>query len=80
MFKKYVFGGKVVIETLYKEITLKVKEATKNGQKFRVKEYGAMNRKTQVKGDLYLVANIILPAVESLAKDLKALMEEKLPQ
>lgn len=78
--KTALFGGKVVIETLYKEITLKVKEDTKNGQKFRVKEYGALNRKTQVKGDLYLVANIILPPLESLDKDLKALMEEKLPQ
>ncbi len=77
--KTALFGGKVVVETLYKEITLKVKEDTKNGQKFRVKEYGALNRKTQVKGDLYLVANIILPALESLDSELKALLETKLP-
>lgn len=77
--KTALFGGKVVIETLYKEITLKVKEDTKNGQKFRVKEYGALNRKTQAKGDLYLVANIILPALNSLDEELKQLMETKLP-
>jgi curved DNA-binding protein len=77
--KTALFGGKIVIETLYKEITLKVKEDTKNGQKFRVKEYGALNRKTQVKGDLYLVANIILPSLESLDSDLKALLDAKLP-
>lgn len=77
--KTALFGGKVVVETLYKEITLKVKNDTKNGQKFRVKEYGALNRKTQVKGDLYLVANIILPLLASLDSDLVALMEEKLP-
>lgn len=77
--KTALFGGKVIVDTLYKEITLKVKEDTKNGQKFRVKEYGALNRKTQVKGDLYLVANIILPSLESLDKELKALMEAKLP-
>ena len=45
--KTALFGGKVIVDTLYKEITLKVKEDTKNGQKFRVKEYGALNRKTQ---------------------------------
>ena len=77
--KTALFGGKIVIETLYKGITLKVKEDTKNGQKFRVKEYGALNRKTQVKGDLYLVANIILPSLESLDSDLKALLDAKLP-
>ncbi len=77
--KTALFGGKVVVETLYKEITLKVKEDTKNGQKFRVKEYGALNRKTQVKGDLYLVANIILPPLESLDPELKALLDAKLP-
>ena len=76
--KTALFGGKIVVETLYKEITLKVKEDTKNGQKFRVKEYGALNRKTQVKGDLYLVANIILPSLDSLDSGLRAMMEEKL--
>lgn len=76
--KTALFGGKVAVDTLYKEITLKVKEDTKNGQKFRVKEYGALNRKTQIKGDLYLVANIILPSVASLDKELKAMMEDKL--
>ncbi len=77
--KTALFGGKVVVDTLYKEITLKVKENTKNNQKFRVKEYGVMDRKTQVKGDLYLKANIILPQLEELDSELKELMETKLP-
>ena len=77
--KTALFGGKVIVDTLYKEITLKVKEDTKNGQKFRVKEYGAVNRKTQVKGDLYLIANIILPPLASLDEGLRASMEAKLP-
>ena len=78
--KHALFGGKVKVETLYKEITLKVKAGTKNNQKFRVKEYGAMNRKAGTKGDLYLKANIIVPSIESLDKDLVKLMEEKLPE
>ncbi len=77
--KTALFGGKIAVDTLYKEITLKVKEDTKNGQKFRVKEYGALNRKTQSKGDLYLVANIVLPPLASLDSSLKALMESTLP-
>ena len=77
--KTALFGGKIVVDTLHKEITLKVKEDTKNGQKFRVKEYGALNRKTQTKGDLYLVANIVIPPLASLDSALKAMMEENLP-
>jgi len=38
-----------------------------------------MNRKAGTKGDLYLKANIILPSVEDMDKDLVKLMEEKLP-
>lgn len=77
--KTALFGGKIAVDTLYKEITLKVKEDTKNGQKFRVKEYGALNRKTQIKGDLYLLANVVLPPLDSLDRDLRASMEAKLP-
>jgi curved DNA-binding protein len=78
--KSALFGGKVKVETLYKEITLKVKAGTKNNQKFRVKEYGSMNRKAGTKGDLYLKANIIVPSIEDLDEDLVKLMEEKLPE
>ncbi|WP_263833034.1 DnaJ C-terminal domain-containing protein [Sulfurospirillum oryzae] len=77
--KTALFGGKIAVDTLYKEITLKVKEDTKNGQKFRVKEYGALNRKNQNKGDLYLVANIVLPPIASLDSALKTMMEANLP-
>ncbi len=78
--KTALFGGKVSVSTPYKEVTLKVKENTKNGQKFRVKGYGVENRKTHTKGDLYLKANIVLPDVNSLDEDLKETMKEKLPE
>jgi curved DNA-binding protein len=77
--KTALFGGKIAVATLEKEITLKVGENTKPGQKFRVKGYGVINRKTGEKGDLYLKANIILPAVESLDDSLVQMMKEKLP-
>ena len=75
-----LFGEKIAIETLEKEIKLKVPANTKNGQRFRVKEMGAMNRKTKVRGNLYLRANILLPKVEELDEDLVELMKEKLPK
>ena len=75
-----LFGDKIAIQTLEKEIKLKVPKNTKNGQRFRVKEMGAMNRKTKVRGDLYLKANIILPKVDELDEDLVTIMKEKLPK
>ncbi|QOY55191.1 J domain-containing protein [Candidatus Sulfurimonas marisnigri] len=75
-----LFGEKISIQTLEKEIKLKVPQNTKNGQRFRVKEMGAMNRKTSVRGNLYLEANIVLPKVDDLDEDLVELMKEKLPK
>lgn len=78
--KAALFGDKIAIQTLEKEIKLKISQNTKNGQRFRVKEMGVMNRKTKVRGNLYLEANIILPNVDDLDEDLVELMKEKLPQ
>ena len=78
--KTALFGGKIEIKTIHKDITLKVPTNTKQNQKFRVKELGVFNRKADAKGDLYLKANIILPKVEDLDEDLIAMLEEKLPQ
>lgn len=76
--KEALFGGKIAINTPEKEVSLKVPKNTKNGQKFRLKGKGVADRKTAMKGDLYLVANVVLPDVDSLDKDLKQALEEKL--
>ncbi|WP_345980623.1 J domain-containing protein [Sulfurimonas sp. HSL3-2] len=75
-----LFGEKISVNTLEKEIKLKIPQNTKNGQRFRVKEMGVLNRKTNTRGDLYLKANIVLPPVESLSDELVDLMKEKLPK
>lgn len=75
-----LFGEKIAVNTLEKEIKLKIPQNTKNGQRFRVKEMGAMNRKTKVRGDLYLKSNIVLPKVEELDEALVEVMKEKLPK
>jgi len=76
--KEALFGGKIAIETPEKEVSLKVPTNTKNGQKFRLKGKGVPDRKTAMKGDLYLVANVVLPDVDSLDDELKAMIEAKL--
>ncbi len=75
-----LFGGKVSVQTLEKEVTLKVPENTKNGQRFRLKEMGVMNRSTNVRGDLYLKANIVLPEVGKIDPELVEAMKKSLPQ
>ena len=75
-----LFGDKINVKTLEKEIKLKIPKNTKNNQKFKVKGMGAINRKTKQRGDLYLKVNIVLPNVDDLDKDLVELMKEKLPK
>jgi len=78
--KEALFGGKVTINTsVHDEITIKVPENTRNGQKFRVRGKGVVDRKTALQGNLYLTANIILPDVNELDEELKTLLKEKLP-
>jgi len=76
--KEALLGGKIAIDTPEKEVSLKVPQNTKNGQKFRLKGKGVADRKTAMKGDLYLVANVVLPDVDTLDDELKAMIESKL--
>jgi len=76
--KEALFGGKIAIDTPEKEVSLKVPSNTKNGQKFRLKGKGVPDRKTAMKGDLYLVANVILPDIDTLDDEFKTLLAEKL--
>lgn len=75
-----LFGGKVEIPTLHKTISLKVPQDTKQGQKFRVKELGVFDKQSGQRGDLYLKANIVLPKIENIDKELLDMMEAKLPK
>ena len=73
--KKMMFGGKVAVSTLYKEINVKIPKNSKNGQKLRVKGYGVAQ-----KGDLYLKLNVVLPKIEELDEELVKIMGDKLPE
>ncbi|MCE3047096.1 DnaJ C-terminal domain-containing protein [Helicobacter kayseriensis] len=76
--KLALFGGSIEVQTPHKEVTLKIPQGVKNNQKFRLKELGAINRKSGAKGDLYLKANILLPSVDHLSQDLKTLLQKEL--
>ncbi len=78
--KYAMFGGKIKVNTPTKEVTLKIPKNTKNGQKFRLKGQGFPDRKSGEKGDLYLVANVVLPDVDTLPESLKKECEENLPE
>ncbi len=78
--KLALFGGKMQVDTPHKQVTLKIPKNTKNGQKFRLKEKGFRNRKTGQTGNMYLVANVVLPDSDSLPDDLRKMCEEKLPE
>jgi curved DNA-binding protein len=78
--KKAIFGGKIELKTLYKDITIKIPAGIKSGQKLRVKEQGVINRKTKKYGDLYLKLNIKIPKKDELDPELAKMCEEKLPE
>ncbi|MDD5405842.1 MAG: DnaJ C-terminal domain-containing protein [Sulfurovaceae bacterium] len=76
--KAALFGGSIDVVTPEKTVSLKVPQNTKNGQKFRLKGKGVVDRKTALRGDLYLISNIILPDVNSLDPEFKKILQEKL--
>lgn len=73
-----LFGGKISVGTYQKELTLKISQNTKNGQKFRLKGYGVKDRKTGILGDMYLIANVLLPDVNLLPQDVREILEKNL--
>jgi len=78
--KLALFGGKIEVETPHKKVTLKVPKNTKNSQKFRLKEKGFPDRRSKIIGDMYLVANIVLPNSDDLPEDLRDMCIDKLPE
>ncbi|WP_104725895.1 DnaJ C-terminal domain-containing protein [Helicobacter felis] len=74
--KTALFGGKVDVQTLYKDVSLKIPPNTKNAQKFRLKELGVKNRKSGQMGDLYLNANVILPHTDHMSIEVKQALQQ----
>ena len=67
-------GCKKEIPTLYGNVTLTIPAATNSGDKLRLKGKGVENVSTKKKGDMYVVADIIIPS--KLTKEQKKLFEQ----
>ena len=78
--KTMMFGGKIEVKTTKKDVTIKIAENSKSGQKIRLKGYGVQNRKSGIFGDLYLRARVSLPDVNALDGELAELVKQKLPE
>lgn len=76
--KTALFGGKIDVKTYKKDVTIKISENTKNGQKIRLKGYGIQNRDSKIYGDLYLEVNVVLPDINELDSEVRKILEEKL--
>lgn len=78
--KTALFGGSIAVPSFEKELSMKVPKGVKPGQKLRIKGHGVTNRKTSLKGDLYVKLAVVLPSVDTLDSELVRLMEAKLPE
>ncbi|EJF07827.1 DnaJ-class molecular chaperone with C-terminal Zn finger domain [Thiovulum sp. ES] len=75
-----LFGGEIEVETLKKDVKIKIPEGVKNGQKFRIREGGLYNRKSGITGHLYIKVSVQIPKVSELPDDLVKIMRDKLPK
>ena len=69
-----ILGCKKEVPTLYGNVTLTIPQATSSGDKLRLKGKGIENVSSKKKGDMYVIADIIIP--EKLTKDQKKLVEQ----
>ena len=67
-------GCKKEIPTLYGNVTLTIPAGTSSGDKLRLKGKGVENVSTKKKGDMYVIADVIIP--EKLSRDQKKLFEQ----
>lgn len=68
-----VLGCKKDIPTLYGNVTLSIPAGTQSEDKLRLKGKGIENVSTKRKGDMYVIAKVIIP--EKLTKEQKKLFE-----
>lgn len=73
-----LLGNKIIVPTPYGQVTLNLPSGTQNSQKFRLKGKGMPMLKKDLKGDLYVIINVITPKNLSpeIAASLQAVMEK----
>ncbi len=70
-------GAKITVPTPYGDVSLNIPPGTQNGQKFRLKGKGMPVLKKDAKGDLYVIAKVIIPkaVTEEERKKLQEIMD-----
>ncbi len=76
--KAMLFGDKITMATLRKEITIKIPANMQNGQKMRIEGMGFKNRKTGQYGDLILQVYAKLPDSSNFSEELRMLLQKEL--
>lgn len=69
-----VLGCKKEIPTLYGNVKLTIPEGSATGDKHRLKEKGVKSLHSSVKGNMYVVLNVIIPS--KISKEQKKLFEQ----
>jgi len=76
--KEAVLGAKIEVPTLTGPVSLTVPKGSNTGAKLRLKDRGIRNRKTGVKGHLYVTLKVVLPQEEE--PELSAFLEGWTPR
>lgn len=76
--KTMLFGDKITIQTLRKDMTIKIPANMQNGQKMRIEGMGFKNRKTGHYGDLILQINVKMPDSSKFSEELRVLLQKEL--
>ncbi len=69
-----ILGCKKEVPTPYGKVTMSIPAGTQSGDKLRLKGKGVENVSTKRKGDMYVIANVVIP--EKLSRDQKKLFEQ----
>ena len=69
-----VLGCKKEVPTPYGNINLSIPAGTQSNDKLRIKGKGIPNVSSKKKGDMYVVANVVVP--EKLSRDQKKMFEQ----
>ena len=69
-----ILGGSIEVPTIAGKARLKIPPATSSGKRFRLREKGVLNPRTNRKGDQFVEVRIVVPEVPDEAS--KAMMKE----
>jgi molecular chaperone DnaJ len=73
-FAQAALGADIEVPTLYGNVILKIPAGTQSQTKFRIREKGAPNVRSKVKGDEHIIINVVTPT--KLTYEQRKLLEE----